>query len=229
MNKIFNAVIIVIFSFVLLICIKGQCQIKVLVIDKGIELSHQEIKNHVAPQNWAVKDYNSNQHEGHGTHVAGIILKNTCKEVELLSCTYENDFDDCLRFALTLKLDVINISAGGSDSYDGEFKLLKQLSEKNVKIIVAAGNDGLNLLFPGNDYYPAKYEIKNIIPVGSLNYRGEIAKTSNYGLLNEVWEIGVSIYSTLPNKEFGYKSGTSQAAATHTNKILLDICRNLKK
>jgi subtilisin family serine protease len=226
MTKVFNAIIILIFSFALLICIKGQCKtINVLIIDKGIELSHSEIKSHVNQKNWSAAAYNSKY--PHGTHIAGLILKNTCKEIELQSCIYETDFNKCLQFAIKINPNVINISAGGPGSYDEEFKLLKQLSDNNVKIVVAAGNDHKNLLFPGNEYYPAKYELKNIIPVGSLDYRGEIAKSSNYGLPNEVWEIGTSVLSTLPNKKWGYMSGTSQATGIRTNRILLEMCKKL--
>lgn len=198
--------------------------ITVLMIDKGIELSHVEIKSHIKKENWNKPDYNSGSE--HGTHIAGIILKNTCKEVELQSCTYEKNFYECLIEAIVNKPDIVNISAGGEDFDKQELSLLKQLK---IPIIVAAGNNAKNLLFPGNDYYPAKYELKNIISVGNLDQDGNINITSNYGLSNEVWEIGTEVYSSWPNNKYGIMTGTSQATAKRTNRILLQMCDKLNE
>lgn len=123
--------------------------------------------------------------------------------------------------------DVINFSSGGKYYEEEEFKILTQIGNKGTKIVVSAGNNGQDL--NSFNYFPAKYNIKNLIPVGSLNEDGRISPSSNYGLENEVYEIGNHVLSTLPSGNYGYMSGTSQATAIKTNKILLELCKKNEK
>lgn len=210
-----------------------QCYAKsivVLEIDSGISLSHQFIKNHVKKENW--NNYNYQDDHGHGSHIAGIIISGTCEEVELKSCRYFNLFQypddrlkaymDCLKLAIKIKPDIINFSSGGESEDNEELKLLKQLK---MPIVVAAGNDKHDLkMFK---YYPASYDLTNIIAVGNLNQNGTQNSTSNYGKKNMVWEVGTEIYSSLPGGKMGRMTGTSQAAAKRTNRILRQMCRKL--
>lgn len=213
--------------------IEINAKIVVLVIDTGVSISHDKMKKHVNPiyQN----SYDFVDLHGHGTHVSGIILKDTCEEVELRSCHFYDpmqvmsdritNYLNCLRFAFKLQPDIINISAGGSNSNSDEFKLLNLL--RNIPIVAAIGNESEDInLHP---YYPASYNFKNLIVVGNLNQDGTHAKNSNYGKLGMSWEVGMNIWSTLPNGKFGYMSGTSQATARKTNRILLEKCRRLHK
>lgn len=203
--------------------------IKVFVPDTGVDISHLEIRNHVNMMNWEKEDYIDVL--GHGTHIAGLILKDTCPEVELVSCKYFSPLQDnllpsinCFKKALTVNPTVINYSSGGSKPSPEEFEVLKQLSDMGVKIVVAAGNDGFDLNDENNNYYPAKYSgIANLIVVGNLHN-----KLSNFGLSNMVWEYGTNVYSTLPESYFGNMTGTSQSAAIYTNKLLKMYCKDLK-
>lgn len=220
-------------KILLIILFSITCAAKIVVfeIDTGVQKgAHKQIDDHL-PGITNQIDYKDDNN--HGTHVAGIILKNVCKEVELQSCSYyfnKKPFDiftiECLKAALTIKPDVINISWGGPNPIAEEFELLTKLSNNGTKIVVSAGNNNLNLLL--GDYYPAKYNIKNLTPVGSLNKNGFKSSFSNYGLLNEVYESGEDIKSTLPNGKYGTMSGTSQATAAHVNKLLLEICKKLE-
>jgi len=78
--------------------------------------------------------------------------------------------------------------------------------ENGVIIIAAAGNDGNDL-----PVYPACYE--NCISVTGLRDNGELAPLANYGDWVDAAAPGFEIYSTLPGNEYGYKQGTSFAAA----------------
>lgn len=221
---------------VLLLIIPFICaaKITVLELDTGIDRSHPQINSHLPKNPANVLDYIPIKN--HGTHVAGLILKNVCDEVELESCSWfdvlnpNGDFKEylaCLKMAAELKPDIINISAVGTHYEKEEFDLLKKLSDMGIIIVVAAGNEGRNLLLPGNDFYPAKYALNNLIPVGSLDKNGIISSFSNHGLTNEVYESGVDIRSTWPNGTYGFMTGTSQATAIHTNRILLEKCKKL--
>jgi subtilisin family serine protease len=167
----------------------------------------------------------------HGTHIAGIIN------------TYAGDVDYCmvaikffgsgnsdeqnvagmlrsLRYAIDLKVDFINVSAGGPVFEEQEYLLIKEALDKGIKVVAAAGNEHDNLDKDCN-YFPACYDHRLVI-VGN-RYRAPSAErspTSNYGNIVNRWEVGVNVLSTLPNGRTGYMSGTSQATAIATGKLV---------
>ena len=73
-------------------------------------------------------------------------------------------------------------------------------------VVVAAGNSGSSL-----PTYPAGYE--NAVAVAALRQDDTLAPLSNYGDWVDMAAPGLDIYSTLPGNSYGYKSGTSFAAA----------------
>lgn len=211
---------LLLFILILFQATNSYARRKILVfeIDTGLNLSHSLISSHVHSKNV------ENDTHGHGTHIAGIILDGVCKEVELISCKYYGNGDSflnalrCFQLALEEKVDIVNFSSYGTTASFKEYLVLKQLSDRNIKIVVAAGNDGKDLNIYGS--YPAKYPLKNIIPVGNSNNL-----TSNYGLKNMVWEDGNKVYSTMPNGKYDTMTGSSQAAAKRTNRILKEMCK----
>lgn len=212
-------------------------EINVLIVDTGVDLSHLEIKKHVKDS----PGYNYEDSMYHGTHIAGLILKDVCNQVIMQSCRYVEkripdykeseaikDSVKCFQLALKKHFDLINYSSGGIEPSIEEYVVLKEISDLGTKIVVAAGNNGMDLSQKGNDYFPAKYHIVNLIPIGNLLKDGRRNITSNYGLYNMKWMQGTEIYSTFPNNLFGYMSGTSQAAANYSNMLLKQMCENLK-
>lgn len=204
--------------------------IKVLEVDTGVDISAPDLRNHVNISNWTKDDY-IDLH-GHGTHIAGLILKDVCNEVELISCKYFSETNTgeenlaktiaCFKQGLVQKVDIINYSAGGLKPYKDEYLVLKKLSDSGIKIIVAAGNNGEDLsIF---DYFPAQYPLQNIIVVGNMDKNKKRNVLSNYGLNGMVWEMGTEVWSNLPHNSFGYMTGTSQATAKRTNRILKRMC-----
>lgn len=139
-----------------------------------------------------------------------------------------------LKHALELGVDYINYSAGGPAADKEERAVIKQILNKNIKIIAAAGNSGLRLTALSEaesdkkstcaassgcpqrtfQFYPALYDHR-IITVGSLNSTYKIAKSSNYGDYVYAWEIGENV-----SAGGVILSGTSQAAAVRTGKIV---------
>ncbi len=99
-------------------------------------------------------------------------------------------------------------------------KAVKYAEKKNVLIIHAAGNDGVNIDSSKNYHYPiAIYDdgdrATNFITVGwnrpLFDYR--LAHPySDYGKINvDLFAPGSDIYSTVPNNEYDYKSGSSMS------------------
>jgi minor extracellular protease Epr len=195
--------------------------IVVMSVDTGVDFSHENLADHHLPSNYLFDGIDNN---GHGTHIAGIILKDTCTQVKFISCNYMSDHSPnaCFRRALIEKPDYINFSSGGMTFDQEEKDLFTAMIKAGIKIVVAAGNNGKKR----PDYYPARYEMKGMTIVGNLDSNGKRHFLSNYGFKRMKWEIGTDVFSTLPHG-FGYMTGTSQAAAIYTNKLLRAQCSKL--
>jgi len=190
------------------------------------------------------KNYDSyvDSHDpGHGTHIAGLILKDTCANVVLYSCKYfdpKNKGNDnmkrtinCFNIASTMNLDAIVYAGGGTDSNDEERAAIKKLDAAGVVIFVAAGNEHSDLSVA--PYYPASYGFPNMVIVGNL-YKDEpndivkIAHSSNRNMAGMAFQNGTGVKSTLPHNTTGPMTGTSQATAIMANKFLKFRCKELR-
>jgi len=214
-------------------------KIRVLDVDTGVDLSHKKISSHVK------ENTNSNNYRdlnGHGTSMAGLVLKNTCEEVELISCNYRDysifNFIDtttnCFRRALNENIQYINYSSTGSLPSNDEREVLQKLSDKGVIITVAAGNNGKNLINKKtgkcDGSYPSCYLIKNVYIIQNINEYGYLHSTSNFiSHVNARSEIGVNVPVLAPDNGTGIMTGTSPATAKHLNRLLLQRCEELKK
>lgn len=180
------------------------------------------------------------KHALHGTHVAGIIAQvrnnnlggdGVANNVQILTVRavpngdeYDKDIALGIRYAVDNGAKVINGSFGKSFSPHKQwvYDAIKYAESKDVLIVHAAGNDGLDIDLPANKNYPndsddGKTEFAyNMITVGALNTTygsGLVANFSNYGSINvDVFSPGVKIYATVPNNKYKYLEGTSMAA-----------------
>jgi len=165
--------------------------------------------------------------DGHGTHVAGLIQQTLREKVgpasfQLMPLKYAGPkttapesvraFVAALRYAIAMKVDVINISGGGFHYNSVEYGLLQEAARHNIQVVAAAGNKAPH----GQDraFYPAAYNLPNIISVVATDKIGRVLPTSNlnHGKKN-IFSLGEHLLSALPRDKFGYKSGSSQAAA----------------
>lgn len=195
----------------------------------------------------ATKYYGNNDVDGpdpkkedarHGTHVAGIIaaqrdngigMNGVATNVEIMAVRavpdgdeYDKDIANAIRYAVDNGAKVINTSFGKYYSTHPEWVVdaIKYAAQKDVLIVNAAGNEGLNLdeniVYP-NDQTKTGAEVSDtFLTVGALNYTygGEVvANFSNYGKSNvDVFAPGVKIYATTPLNTYDYLQGTSMAS-----------------
>ncbi len=209
--------------------------LKVMVVDTGIELGHKEIRSHVK-EKWSW-DYVSNH--WHGTAVASLVIKDTCPQVELISCNYYVNYpkgiegsNACFRTAIDKNVDYVNYSSMGDELNIEEYKLLKVLSDRRVVISVATGNDGKNLTpnYPCSGSFPTCYLLPNMFLVQNINEFGYLKESSNYLKHENVRsEIGSNIEVLLPDGKTGRVSGTSFSSAIYMNKILKKRCWEMNK
>ncbi|MFD2115585.1 S8 family serine peptidase [Paenibacillus yanchengensis] len=158
----------------------------------------------------------------HGTHIAGIIAASAngdgvvgiAPQVKVMSLKfihgsygYTSDAIEAIEYAQQMGVKIINTSWGGLDYNQA---LLDAMQNSNILFVSAAGNNGKDL--NTQPFYPASFEIPNIINVAAVNQRGDLAQFSNYGSSVDLAAPGVHIMSTLPNNQFGFLSGTSMAA-----------------
>jgi subtilisin family serine protease len=120
---------------------------------------------------------------------------------------------------------IINYSGGGILRSPLEETALKWAAQKGVLVIAAAGNEGLNSDF--FHFYPADYDLPNILSVGAIDRADTLLNVSNYGTSTvDIAGPGKNIYSTLPGGTHGFMTGTSQATAFATGLAALLMAHN---
>ena len=89
--------------------------------------------------------------------------------------------------------------------------MITEARDVGAVFVAAAGNNY------GNDndarpFYPASYDVENIVSVASIDRRNRMSSFSNKGATSvDVAAPGSDILSTVPNNGYGTKSGTSMA------------------
>lgn len=225
--------------------------IRVAVIDTGIGSNYINHSSLCSSGHKDFTKTDIYDHIGHGTHIFGLIdqyakgisLSNDDKpslleKTKVPYCQIIIKFFDSsllprvdslqamkfsIRYAIDLKVDIINISAGGTNFDSEEALLIKEALDKNILVILAAGNNSQYLTqSPKNlaegKYYPAMYD-KRAVVVGNGASPSNRSSTSNYGPLVSQWEIGVDRVS-LGLHGLSKMTGTSQSTAIFTGKFI---------
>lgn len=159
----------------------------------------------------------------HGTAVAGVV-KSADPNVKIIALRFQDSNGlgytgsaaSAINYATNMKLKGINITAinlswgGGTSSSLVLQSAISRANDAGIIVVSAAGNQGDN-----NDVtprYPSSYKFSNTISVAAYGSAG-LASFSNYGKNSvEVASKGTAVYSSLPNNNYGYLSGTSFAA-----------------
>ena len=176
--------------------------------------------------------------EAHASHVGGIVaavrgngkgIDGIADNVQLMPLRvvpkgdeYDKDVALGIRYAVDNGAKIINASFGKEYSPNKEwvYEAIKYAAEKDVLIVLAAGNNGQNIdihaEFP-NDTPDGENEIAdNVLMVGATTYEYNEslpAAFSNYGKRNvDVFAPGYGIYSTVPGNRYHVMDGTSMAA-----------------
>ena len=100
---------------------------------------------------------------------------------------------------------IINMSIGGSKS-EIVNRLVKTMTSRGWKFVVAAGNDNQNAC----NYSPAS--AVEALTVGAIDATNRVPSFSNYGQCVDMLAPGDSVLSAYPNGLLAYMSGTSMAS-----------------
>ncbi|WP_462410865.1 S8 family peptidase [Neobacillus sp. Marseille-QA0830] len=202
---------------------RGSKDVKIAVIDTGVDLDHPDLAGRLLPGYNTVDDNdNPDDDNGHGTHVAGIIASLTNNGEGVAGITWYNpiipvkvmnsdgsggsfDVAEGIRWAVDHGANVINLSLGNYQSSSLLENAISYAQSKDVVVIAAAGNDNTS-----QPSYPAAY--KGVLGVAAVDWDGKRAEFSNYGDYIDIAAPGVEIPSTYFQSEYASLSGTSMAA-----------------
>lgn len=199
----------------------GDYSIPIAVLDTGIYASHEDLRGRIIQgYNFINNNTITNDDNGHGTMVAGILGAASNNGIGIAGVTWKNPIIPVkvmgadgtgthsaiaqgIIFAVDQGAKVINMSIGGPSSSSTLKYAVDYAHEKGVVIVAAAGNSNSSVM------YPAAYP--NVIAVGAIDNNDNKASYSNYGPEISVTAPGTAI-STLNNGGYATGSGTSFAA-----------------
>jgi subtilisin family serine protease len=166
--------------------------------------------------------------EGHGTHVAGIVVGAGLdvfsssldqSKIQVMPLKFldgqgagaTSNAVKAIYYAVNNGAKVINNSWGGPGYSAALLEALSYAYNQHVLIVSAAGNSTKNN--DVSEMYPANYNVPSNITIAATSDTDRLASFSNFGLQSvHVSSPGVYIYSSLPGNMFGSMSGTSMAA-----------------
>ncbi len=207
--------------------------VKVGIIDTGIDVNHQDLKNRIKAYKCFV-DGETDDLNGHGTHVAGVVAaeKNgigvvgvapkcdlyIAKAFDEKGVSSDESVSKSLEWMLENDVNIINMSYSSNKTDEKEKALLEECSKNNIILCAAAGNSG-NGENIDTISYPAKYN--NVIAVTAVDYKGNITDFSSAGEKAQVAAAGKNILSCYKNNSYAILSGTSMATPLITGAIAL--------
>jgi thermitase len=185
---------------------RGDQLVIVAVLDTGINKDNQDLADRVVVDVNFTDSPTKDDLYGHGTHMAGTIAA-IAPECRLMNVKVADDTGRCepstvargIIWAVDQGAKVINISLAMKASTD-LVEAVNYAWSQGAILIAAAGNKG-------ESYYV------NCLAVAGTNKNNTLALLSSYGDWVDVAAPGFNIYSELPQNQYGYKTGTSAAAA----------------
>jgi subtilisin family serine protease len=201
--------------------------VKVAVIDSGVNGSHEDLAGSVLPGIDYVNAGGDGRSDpnGHGTHVAGVIaahannargIAGAAPDVKILPVRVldangggvASNVAKGIIWATDHGARVINLSLGGGQA-PGIQQAIRYANSKGSVVLAAGGNDGQS----GNDpMYPAAYP-EAIAVAGVDNNLGHMA-IGNTGSYIDVAAPGVGIVSAWGSSNTAYASATGSSMAT---------------
>lgn len=226
--------------------------IVVATLDTGIWYTHEDLAANLwtSPNdgghgfNFLTGTNNPKDDHGHGTIMAGIIgaagnnglgVVGVCWRVQIMACkcvdavgnASYSDLVAGLDYARTNGARVINVSLGAYENSQAFSNAIVSLRDAGVIVVAACGNDTTDTDL--NPFYPASYDLDNVVSVTSSSRADNLSWFSNYGATTvKLAAPGQEIYSTYlgaDNAYIGPVSGTSAAAPYVTGTLALMLAK----
>ncbi|MBI4664613.1 MAG: S8 family serine peptidase [Verrucomicrobia bacterium] len=182
---------------------------------------------------------NPSDSDGHGTHVAGIIgatgnnragVVGVAWAVQIMACKFlsssgygsTSDAIQCIDYARAEGARIINASWGDTGNSSFLQSAIRRARDAGIIFVTAAGNETSDN--DRNPYYPAAFNLDNIVSVAATTRTDALASFSNFGATTvDLAAPGAPIYSTFNTSDsaYTYISGTSMSAPHVTGAMAL--------
>jgi thermitase len=200
-----------------------RSKVVVAILDTGIDRNHEDLEGTVVTEINFTDAPTTDDVYGHGTHIAGIIagtrnngigIAGLASGSRLMNVKVADDKGKVQAAAVTKGIiwavdngaNVINISLTFKQSSPDLEKAVDYAWSKGAVVVSSAANNNNELIC-----YPAGY--KNSISVAVSCEDSSAALLTTQVKNADIAAPGFNIYSTMPGSTYGYKSGTSFAAA----------------
>jgi subtilisin family serine protease len=194
---------------------KGE-GVTIVTMDTGVDINHLDLKHKIRSRfNMIEKSLDVADMNGHGSHVAGLLVADTVgvapmADLHVIKVLNDNGLGtvanvmDGITHSMNIKADVLNISLGIPRDLPLILKQrIRQAYEAGLTIVCAVGND-----HNGEARYPAKLD--EVIAVGGLDKDGSVAEFSNRDY--DVLAPAVDILSIYKDDNYARLTGTSMAS-----------------
>lgn len=218
-------------------------EVKVAVIDTGLDIQHEDLKDKISPDGYDFVDMDNDPtygpvNEDHASHVAGIIAATTDNKLgvsgtsgkapikimplRVLEAGFGEDFNiaQAITYAADHGAKVINMSLGGAMESPVLTEAVNYALSKNVVVVAAAGNNSMDAA----NFYPAA--IPGVVTVSATDISNTLASFSDYGSVVELAAPGVDVLSTITKNMYEYFEGTSMSAPFVSAACALLLSRN---
>ena len=163
----------------------------------------------------------------HGTHVSGTIgavgnngvgLVGVAPNVKLMGLKFlsssgsgsTSDAIKCINYGRQMGAHILSNSWGGGGFSQALYDAISAANNAGVLFVAAAGNSSADN--DGGEYYPANYNVPNVVAVAATDHNDARSSFSSYGYKKVLLGApGTNIYSTYPNNSYNTISGTSMA------------------
>jgi hypothetical protein len=214
--------------------------VTVAVVDTGVDRGSADLAPNLLPGR---NTYDGNDDTadvvGHGTVIASVIAAPTGNggyvgiapeakvlPVKVMGGSSGRDWSDGavvrgIEYALSKGAKVINLSIGGLNTpIAGIQKALADAQRAGALVVIAAGNDGVDLDNPRYAESPDGYGLSNTLTVANFTTRNTLAPDSNYGARHvQIASLGTVLWGDYPGSTTGGYLGGSSAAAAATSGV----------
>jgi hypothetical protein len=178
---------------------------------------------------WSFADDTNRQRDslGHGTHLAGLLAAKADNGLGIASpwtgfrilsiqifsgsrpSVTAEKVADAIRYAVDSGASVISASFGTPHFSQVVYDAVAYARRKDVLFVSAVGNFRKNL--NREPSYPASFNLDNQISVAASDSWDLATGFTNFGESVDLFAPGAQIFSILPDNQYGFRSGTSQA------------------
>jgi thermitase len=221
--------------------------VTVAVVDTGADSTAPDLSGQlVSGYSWVNGDGDTQDENGHGTHVSGIIAaaQNNgigvsgvapgarvmpLQALDASGSGTDTDVAAAFNYAGEDNVPLVNASLGSTTPS----QVIEQAiaAHPNTLYVVAAGNDATDNDNPSTPFYPCDLTEANVICVGASDQNDQPAWFSDYGASSvDLFAPGVNILSTWLSSggaaQYVYADGTSMATPMVSATLALMLARN---